>query len=59
MKPESLITHVGDLEHEIRKCKKYIWKNSCLDLKKKIVLFLISIQFPRKILVELWSGGKK
>ena len=52
-------TTIDYLEHEIRKCKKYIWKNSCLDLKKKIVLFLISIQFPRKILVELWSGGKK
>lgn len=43
------------LEKEIRKQKAYIWKNSYLDLRKRIVLTLISFHFPRKILVDLWK----
>ncbi|MFR4971196.1 MAG: glycosyltransferase family 2 protein [Lachnospiraceae bacterium] len=47
------------LENEIRRCRRFIWKNPSIELKKKIVLSLICVQFPRRILVTLWSGGKK
>lgn len=43
------------LENEIKKNKKYIWNSSYLELRKKVVLSLISIRFPRKILARLWN----
>ena len=46
---------VGYLENEIKKYKKYIWKSSELELKKKVVLSLICIGFPRDFLSRLWS----
>ena len=43
------------LEKEIRKHKKYVWRNSYLELRKRVVLTLICIHFPQKILVGLWK----
>lgn len=43
------------LENEIKINKKYIWRNSYLELRKKIVLTLICIHFPAKILIDLWK----
>ena len=43
------------LEKEIRQQKKYIWRESYLELRKKIVLTLIYFHFPRKMLVALWK----
>lgn len=43
------------IEQEIKKNKKYIWNNSYLELRKKVVLSLICIGFPRNILAKIWS----
>lgn len=43
------------IEQEIKKNKKYIWNNMCLELRKKVVLSLICIGFSRNILASMWS----
>lgn len=43
-----------DLENEIRKQKHYIWRNPYLQFRKKMVMTLICLPFPKKILVNLW-----
>lgn len=40
---------------EVRECRKYIWKGSYMELRKKVVLSLICIGFPIEILARLWS----
>lgn len=53
--PENEKKTLGYLEREIKNNRKYIWKNSCLELRKKIVLSLICIHFPRNVLARMWS----
>lgn len=43
------------IEQEIKKNKKYIWNNMYLEFRKKVVLSLICIGFPRNILASMWS----
>lgn len=43
------------LEEEIRRQKEYIWNNSYLQLRKKIVLTMICFRFPKKILADIWK----
>lgn len=47
------------LEKEVRKQKKYIWANTHLELRKRIVLTLICAHFPKKILSYLWKQRVK
>lgn len=43
------------LRKEIAKQKRYIWTNPFLELRKKVVLYMILIRFPEKILLILWE----
>ncbi len=53
--PEDERRTIEYIEREIKKNKEYIWNNSCLELRKKVVLSLICIGFPRNILARMWS----
>lgn len=43
------------IEKEIKENRNYIWNNQCLELRKKVVLSLICIGFPRNILARMWK----
>ena len=43
------------IEKEIKKNRDYIWNNHYLEPRKKVVLSLICIGFPRNILAKMWK----
>lgn len=52
--PEGEASTLKYLEREIKQNKKYVWKSPYLELRKKVVLSLICIGFPKTILVKMW-----
>lgn len=46
---------INNLKKEIRVQNRYIWKSPYLETRKRIVLMLLAINFPRKVLLKLWK----
>jgi glycosyltransferase involved in cell wall biosynthesis len=46
---------ISHLRREIRQQKRYLWTSPYLENRKKVVLILMSINFPKKILLKLWK----
>ena len=47
------------LKGELKKHKKYIWGNKYLERRRKVVIYAIMMNFPARILVEIWEARMK
>lgn len=47
---------ISYMEDEIKKNKNYIWGNTYLEFRKKVVLSLVCIGFPRTLMARMWKA---